>query len=107
MDGVWERELTKIRVVIDQTRINQGFDQVKREINQNIETYKSQLLQSASGEGIKNASVTVSPGYIADAKSLAVYSPAQLDLKVSGPGTPQEWKVSSSSMGGDYLYNLR
>ncbi|NOU57794.1 ABC transporter permease [Brevibacillus borstelensis] len=104
VDGVWEREPAKIRVVIDQTRINQGFDQVKREINQNIETYKSQLLQSASGEGIKNASVTVSPGYIADAKSLAVYSPAQLDLKVSGPGTPQEWKVSSSSMGGDYLY---
>ncbi|MEJ8544230.1 ABC transporter permease [Brevibacillus borstelensis] len=104
VDGVWEREPTKIRVVIDQTKINQGFDQVKREINQNIATYKSQLLQAASGEGIKNASVSVSPEYIADAKSLAVYNPAMLDLKVSGPGTPQEWKVSSSSMGGDYTY---
>lgn len=103
-DGVWEREPARIRVEIDQTKINQGFDRVKQEINQNITLYKSQLEQSISGDGIKGVSVTATPGWITDAKSLAVYNPAMLDLKVTGPGTPQQWQVSSAGTGGDYLY---
>jgi hypothetical protein len=103
-DGVWEREPAKIRVEIDQTKINQGFDRVKQEINQNIALYKSQLEQSISGDGIKNVTVTATPGWIADAKSLAVYNPAMLDLKVTGPGTAQQWQVSSAGTGGDYIY---
>lgn len=103
-DGVWEREPARIRVEIDQTKINQGFDRVKQEINQNITLYKSQLEQSISGDGIKGVTVTATPGWIADAKSLAVYNPAMLDLKVTGPGTPQQWQVNSAGTGGDYLY---
>lgn len=103
-DGVWEREPARIRVVIDQTKINEGFQQTQQKINQKINDYKAALEQSVSGEGVKNVSVTAWPGWIADAKSMAVYNPAMLDLKVSGPGVPQQWQVSSSSTGGDYLY---
>jgi hypothetical protein len=103
-DGVWEREPAKIRVEIDQTKINDGFARVKQEINQNITSYKSQLEQAIKGDGIKGVSVTATPGWIADAKSMAVYSPAMLDLKVTGPGTPQQWQVSSAGTGGDYVY---
>ncbi|GED67452.1 hypothetical protein BRE01_11540 [Brevibacillus reuszeri] len=104
VDGVWEREPARIRVVIDQTKINEGFQRVQQEINKSITDYKALLEQSASGENIENVSVTATPGWIADAKSMAVYSPASLDLRVSGPGTPQQWQVSSTSTGGDYLY---
>lgn len=104
LDGVWEREPATIRVVIDQTKINQAYERIKQEINQNIQAYQAQLYQSVSGEGIKNVSVTATPGSIADAKSMAVYAPTMLDLRVGGPGNPQEWRVSSASAGGDYLY---
>lgn len=104
LDGVWEREPATIRVVIDQTKINQAYERIKQEINQNIQAYQAQLYQSVSGEGIKNVSVTATPGSIADAKSMAVYAPTMLDLRVGGPGNPQAWRVSSASAGGDYLY---
>lgn len=104
VDGVWEREPAKVRVVIDQTKINEGFQKTQQEINQKIADYKAQLENAVSGDGVKNVQVTVQPGWISDAKSMAVYTPAMLDLKVSGPGTPQQWRVSSSSTGGDYLY---
>ncbi|MED4779438.1 ABC transporter permease [Brevibacillus choshinensis] len=100
-DGVWEREPAKIRAVIDQTKINEGFDRVESEINQAINQYKAQLESSIDGE---NVSVTATPAWISDAKTLAVYSPAMLDLKVTGPGTPQQWQVSSTGTGGDYTY---
>lgn len=103
-DGVWEREPATIRVVIDQSKINEGFQKTQQEINSKISEYKSALEQSVSGEGIQNVTVTAQPGWISDAKSMAVYSPQQLDLKVSGPGTAQQWQVSSASTGGDYLY---
>ncbi|QQE74272.1 ABC transporter permease [Brevibacillus composti] len=104
LDGVWEREPATIRVVIGQTKINQAYERIKQEINQNIQAYQAQLYQSVSGEGIKNVSVTATPGSIADAKSMAFYAPTMLDLRVGGPGNPQEWRVSSASAGGDYLY---
>ncbi len=104
VDGVWEREPAKIRVAIDQTKINEGFQRAQQEINKSITDYKALLEQSASGENIENVSVTATPGWIADAKSMAVYAPTSLDLRVSGPGTPQQWQVSSTSTGGDYLY---
>ncbi|WP_238933503.1 ABC transporter permease [Brevibacillus choshinensis] len=103
-DGVWEREPATIRVVIDQTKINEGFQRTQQEINAKITDYKAQLEQSVSGEGIQNVTVTAVPGWITDAKSMAVYNPNRLDLKVSGPGTAQQWQVSSASTGGDYLY---
>ncbi|MGN7469205.1 ABC transporter permease [Brevibacillus sp. SAFN-007a] len=103
-DGVWEREPANIRVVIDQAKINEGFQKTQQEINQNITEYKRQLEQSVSGEDVKNPVVTASPGWITDAKSLAVYTPALLDLQVTGPGIPQQWRVASTSMGGDFLY---
>ncbi|WP_258023115.1 ABC transporter permease [Brevibacillus formosus] len=103
-DGVWEREPAKIRVVIDQTKINEGFRKTEQAINQKINEYKDQLQQSVSGDHIKNTVVTATPGWISDAKSMAVYSPSMLDLKVTGPGTPQQWQVSSASTGGDYIY---
>jgi len=104
VDGVWEREPAKIEVVIDQTKINEGFQRTQQGINAKIEEYKDQLTQFASGEGVKNIVVTAQPGWISDAKSMAVYTPAMLDLKVSGPGIPQQWQVSSSSRGGEYIY---
>lgn len=104
VDGVWEREPAKIRVVIDQTKINEGFSRTQQEINQKITEYKATLLQAVSGDNIKNAAVTASPEWISDAKSMAVYNPAMLDLQVSGPGTPGQWQVSSASTGGDYVY---
>lgn len=103
-DGVWEREPAKIRVVIDQTKINEGFRKTEQAINQKITEYKAQLEQSVSGDNIKNTVVTATPGWISDAKSMAVYSPSMLDLKVTGPGTPQQWQVSSASTGGDFIY---
>jgi hypothetical protein len=103
-DGVWEGEPANIRVVIDQTKINEGFQKTQQAINQKINQYKAQLEQSVSGEEIKNVQVTAQPGWISDAKSMAVYNPTMLDLKVSGPGTPQQWQVRSSSTGGDHLY---
>ncbi|MFD2368492.1 ABC transporter permease [Brevibacillus sp. GCM10020057] len=104
VDGVWEREPATIRVVIDQTKINEGFLRTQQEINAKIAEYKSQLAQSVSGEGIQNVTVTAQPGWIADARSMAVYSPERIELKVSGPGAPQSWQVSSASTGGDYVY---
>lgn len=103
-DGVWEREPAKIEVVIDQTKINEGFQRTQQSINAKITEYKEQLEQFASEEGAKNIVVTAQPGWISDAKSMAVYTPAMLDLKVSGPGVPQQWQVSSSSRGGEYVY---
>jgi len=103
-DGVWEREPATIRVVIDQTKIDEGFQRTQQEINAKIVDYKAQLEHSVSGEGIQNVAVTAQPGWIADAKSMAVYHPDQLDLSVTGPGLPQAWQVSSASTGGDYLY---
>lgn len=103
-DGVWEREPAKIRVVIDQAKINEGFQKTQQQINQKITEYKLQLEQAVSGEDVKNIAVTASPGWITDAKSLAVYTPALLDLQVTGPGIPQQWQVASTSMGGDFLY---
>lgn len=103
-DGVWEREPATVRVVIDQTKINEGFQKTQQEINAKITEYKGQLEQSVSGEGIQNVTVTAQPGWISDAKSLAIYNPVLLDLKVSGPGAPQQWQVSSTSIGGDYIY---
>ncbi|WP_432775459.1 ABC transporter permease [Brevibacillus gelatini] len=103
-DGVWEREPAKIRVVIDQAKINEGFQKTQQQINQKITEYKQQLEQSVSGEDVRNITVTASPGWIADAKSLAVYTPALLDLQVTGPGIPQQWQVASTSMGGEFVY---
>lgn len=104
VDGVWEREPAKIRVAIDQTKINEGFNRVQQEINQNIALYTSQLEQSFSGDGIQNVSVVATPAEITDAKAMAVYTPAMLDLKVTGPGIPQQFQVSSTGTGGDYIY---
>lgn len=104
VDGVWEREPATIRVSIDQTKINEGFLRTQQEINVKIAAYKAQLEQDISGEGIQNVSVIAQPEWIADAKSMAVYSPGKLDLKITGPGTPQQWQVSSASTGGDYIY---
>lgn len=104
VDGVWEREPATIRVIIDQTKINEGFLRTQQEINAKIAEYKAQLEQAISGEGIQNVSVTAQPEWIADAKSMAVYSPEKLDLKITGPGTPQQWQVSSASTGGDFVY---
>lgn len=103
-DGVWEREPAKIRVVIDQTKINDGFRKTEQAINQKITEYKAQLEQSVTGDNIKNTVVTATPGWISEAKRMAVYSPSMLDLKVTGPGMPQQWQVSSASTGGDYIY---
>ncbi|CAM3307353.1 ABC transporter permease [Brevibacillus invocatus] len=104
VDGVWEREPAKIQVVLDQSKINEGFQRTQQEINDKINVYKIQLEQFANGEGMKNVVVTAQPEWIADAKGMAVYNPAMLDLKVTGPGIPQQWQVSSASGGGDYLY---
>ncbi|MGG1658880.1 ABC transporter permease [Brevibacillus sp. NRS-1366] len=103
-DGVWEREPAKIRVVIDQTKINEGFNRTQQKINQKITEYKAVLQQAVSGDHIKNVVVSAVPEWISDAKSMAVYNPAMLDLKVSGPGTPGQWQVSSASTGGDYVF---
>ncbi|MBU8713537.1 ABC transporter permease [Brevibacillus parabrevis] len=103
-DGVWEREPAKIRVVIDQTKINEGYQKTQQQINQKILDYTQQLEKSVSGEEIKNVKVTANPGWIADAKSLAVYTPAMLDLQVTGPGVPEQWQVASTSMGGEFVY---
>ncbi|WP_400162208.1 ABC transporter permease [Brevibacillus sp. TJ4] len=103
-DGVWEREPARIRVVIDQTKINEGFARTEQEINANIAMYKAQLEEYVSGNGVQNIRVTATPEQIVNAKSLAVYEPATLQLQVSGPGTPQQWPVSSTSTGGDFLY---
>lgn len=103
-DGVWEREPARIRVVIDQTKINDGFQRTEQEINEKISEYKGQLEQHVSGEGVRNIRVTAAPEQIVNAKSLAVYEPGTLLLQVTGPGTPQQWTVSSTSTGGDYLY---
>lgn len=103
-DGVWEREPAKIRVVIDQAKINEGFQKTQQQINQKITEYKLQLEQAVSGEDVKNIAVTASPGWITDAKSLAVYTPALLDLQVTGPGIPQQWQVASTSMGETFVH---
>lgn len=103
-DGVWEREPARIRVVIDQTKINDGFARTEQEINANIAAYKAQLEEYVSGSGVQNIRVTATPEQIVNAKSLAVYEPATLQLQMSGPGTPQQWPVSSASTGGDFLY---
>ena len=103
-DGVWEREPARIRVMIDQTKINEGFQRTEEEINAKISEYKQQLAEQAAGKGRRNLQVTATPEQIVNVKSMAVYQPAALLLEVTGPGIPQQWAVSSASAGGDYLY---
>ncbi|MBH0330684.1 hypothetical protein ABH14_12895 [Brevibacillus brevis] len=103
-DGVWEREPATIRVVIDQSKINEGFQKTEQEINQKITQFKAQLESSVSGDTIKNITVTANPGWISDAKSMAVYTPPQLGLKLTGPGSPMQWQVSSASTGSEVVY---
>ncbi|MGC5326982.1 hypothetical protein [Brevibacillus sp. SYSU BS000544] len=101
-DGVWEREPVRVRVELPYQKIDQLYVTITNEINQKI-TERVDQIEGLYGE-FENVKVTPTPESIASAKAFATYQPASITLKVSGPGLPQNFTVSSSAQHAEHIY---
>ncbi|WP_232697946.1 hypothetical protein [Brevibacillus daliensis] len=101
-DGVWEKEPLKIEVIINQTRINEGFSEIDQAVQRAVDTRKAQLESMLQSKQYEEITITANPDPY-QSKSNAKW-PASTPMKIAGPGTPAQFSIDPKKSSQFFTY---